>query len=176
VRVARPRRRVIATVLALAVLLAVPALASTTGSANVIDALGRQLLAVEKKTTVPVLLPSTLPFAGKVPKLYPAGTGSKNAWSLDLSGAPNCGRANACFLASFEGKRGGSLPGKPNLRLAGGRPAFYKGITCGGSCGPATLWFVYRGVLYTWQHKDPPANTKAVLARLAVQAIVAGPR
>jgi hypothetical protein len=49
-------------------------------------------------------------------------------------------------------------------------------VTCGASCSPATLWFTYRGVLYMWQHKDPPRNAKAVLARLAAQAISAGPR
>lgn len=170
------RRCALVLAAALAALLAVPALASSTGTANVIDALGRQIPAVEKKTTVPVLLPSKLPFAAKVPKLYPSGSGTRNAYTLELAGAPNCGSANACFLASFEGKRGGTLPGKSNLRLAGGQPAFYKGITCGGSCSPVTIWFLYRGVLYTFQHKDPPGNTKAVMARLAAQAITAGPR
>jgi hypothetical protein len=156
--------------------LAVPALSSSTGSANVIDPFGKQIPAVDRKTTVPVLLPSSLPFAGKVPKLYPSGIGTRNAWTLVLAGAPNCGGANACFLASFDGRRGGKLPGRSNLRLAGGPPAFYKPVTCGASCSPATLWFTYRGVLYTWQHKDPPRNAKAVLARLAAQAISAGPR
>ena len=170
------KRCALVLVAALAALLAVPALASSTDSANVIDALGKQIPTVDRQTTVPVLLPSKLPFAGKVPKLYPSGFGTRNAFALALSGAPHCGGANACFLASFEGKRGGKLPGKSNLRLAGGQAAFYKGITCGASCRPATLWFLYRGVLYTWQHKDPPKNTKAVLARLAAQAIAAGPR
>jgi hypothetical protein len=160
----------------LTALSAASAFASATGNANVIDAFGRQIPAVDKKTTVPVLLPSLLPFAAKVPKLYPSSSATKNAYSLVFSGAPNCGGANACFLASFEGKRGGKLPGKSNLKLPGGQPAFYKGITCGASCSPATLWFLYRGVLYTWQHKDPPKNTKAVLAKLAAQAIAAGPR
>lgn len=171
------RRCALTLVLALAAILAVPALASTTGgSANVIDALGRQIPTVEKKTTVPLILPSKLPFADKVPKLYPSGSGTRNAYTLELAGAANCGGANACFLASFEGKRGGKLPGKSNLRLAGGQPAFYKGITCGASCSPATIWFLYRGVLYTFQHKDPPKKTKAVLAAAAAQAISAGPR
>jgi hypothetical protein len=163
-------------VAALAALLAVPAFASSTDSANVIDAFGKQIPAVDRNTTVPVLLPSKLPFAGKVPKLYPSGSGTWNAFTLELAGARDCGSANACFLASFEGRRGGRLPGKSNFRLAGGQAAFYKGITCGASCSPATLWFLYRGVLYTWQHKDPPKNTEAVLARLAEQAIAAGPR
>jgi hypothetical protein len=161
----------------LGAVLAAPAFAATAGgSANVIDAFGRQIAIVDKKTTVPVLLPSKLPFAAKVPKLYPTGSATKNSYSLVFSGSTNCGGANACFLASFEGKRGGKLPGKANLKLAGGQPAFYKGITCGASCSPATLWFVNKGVLYTWQHKDPPKNTKTVLAKLAAQAIAAGPR
>ena len=159
-----------------AALLAVPALASTTQNADVLKALAKQLPSVKKKTTVAVILPASLPFAAKVPKLYATGAGSRNAWSFELDGAPFCGSANACSLASFEAKRGGKLPGKSNLKLAGGQPAFYKGITCGASCSPATLWFVYRGVLYAWQHKDPPADTRAVLARLAAQAIAAGPR
>lgn len=170
------RRRLLFLTAVLTTLLAVPALASTAGNANVIDAFGKQIPAVDRKTTVPVLLPSTLPFAAKVPKLYPSGTATKNHWVLVLEGAPGCRGANACFLASFEGTRGGKLPGKSNLKLKGGQPAFYKGITCGASCSPASLWFVDKGVLYSWQHKDPPKNTKAVLARLAAQAIAAGPR
>ena len=70
----------------------------------------------------------------------------------------------------------GRLPGRSNLKLAGGQAAYYKGITCGASCSPATLWFLNKGVLYTWQHKDPPTNAKSVLAGLAAQAIAAGPR
>lgn len=170
------RRQTLILSVALAAVLAVPALASTTGSADVLKAFAKQLPAVRKKTTVPILLPAKLPFAGKVPKLYATGAGSKNAWALVLTGAPNCGGANACFLASFDGRRGGKLPGKSNLRLAGGQLAYFKDVTCGASCSPATLWFLDKGVLYTWQHKDAPKNTKSVLARLAVQAINAGPR
>ncbi len=170
------KRQTIALILALAGLLAVPALASTTQNADLLKAFAKQLPAVKHQTTVAVLLPASLPFAAKVPKLYATGSGNNNGWTLALAGARNCRGANACFLASFDAKRGGKLPGKSNLKLAGGQAARYKGITCGASCSPATLWFVYHGVLYTWQHKDPPANTKAVLARLAAQAIAAGPR
>ena len=160
----------------LAAVPAVPALGATSGSADLLKVFAKQLPAVKKKTVVPILLPAALQFAAKVPKLYATGAGSKNAWALVLSGAPNCGGADACFLASFEGRRGGKLPGKSNLKLAGGQLAYFKDITCGASCSPATLWFVDKGVLYTWQHKDAPRNTKSVLARLAAQAIKAGPR
>ena len=135
-----------------------------------------QLPKVKRLTTVPVLLPATLPVAGAAPRAYATGFADRNSWALDLSGAPNCGSANACFLASFEGRRGGKLPGKPNLRLAGGDPALYNPISCGGSCSPASLWFTHRGILYSWQVKDPPGNTKALLARLANEAIADGPR
>jgi hypothetical protein len=155
----------------------VPALGSPTGSADLLSAFGKQLPAVARKTTVAVLLPARLPFAGKVPaKLYAAGSGSRNAWTLELDGAPDCRSADACFLASFQAKRCAHLPGRANLRLPGGQAAYYKGITCGASCSPATLWFEYRGALYAWQHKDPPRNARSVLARLAAQAIAAGPR
>ena len=67
-------------------------------------------------------------------------------------------------------------PGKPNLRLKSGDHALYHPISCGASCAPASLWFVHRGVLYSWQLKEPPHHAKAVLAQLADEAIAAGPR
>jgi len=162
---------------AIALVVALPAFGATSSnSVNVLTVFKREIAAIKAHSKVPVILPATLPFAGKVPKVYTAGGGTTKAWSLELDGAPRCGGADACFLASFEALRGGKLPGRPNLRLAGGQPAFYKGITCGASCSPASLWFVYKGVLYSWQHKDAPRNTKSVLARLAAQAIAAGPR
>ena len=169
-------RGVIVVALAAAVL-AVPALGSSTGSADVLKVFAKQLPTVKRKTSVAVLLPATLPFGGEVPaRLFATGSAGRTSWTLELDGAPNCGSADACFLASFQARRGGHLPSNRNLTLRGGQPAFYKGITCGASCSPATLWFTYRGVLYAWQHKDPPRNAKAVLARLAAQAISAGPR
>jgi hypothetical protein len=154
-----------------------PAVAATSSnSVDVLKVFKTQIAAIKKHSKVPVILPASLPFAGKVPKLYATGGGTTKAWSLELDGAPHCGGADACFLASFQAVRGGKLPGKSNLKLAGGQLAFYKGITCGASCSPASLWFVSRGVLFSWQHKDAPKNTRSVLARLAAQAIAAGPR
>ena len=160
-----------------ALVAAVPAYAaSSANSVNVLKVFRAQIASIKKHSKVPVILPATLPFAGKVPKVYAAGGGTAGAWSLELDGAPRCGGADACFLASFEAVRGGKLPGKSNLKLAGGQPAFYKGVTCGVSCSPASLWFLHRGVLFSWQHKDAPKHTRSVLARLAEQAIAAGVR
>jgi|SRR5581483_565133 len=160
-----------------AALVAVPAYAaSTANSVNVPKAYAKQIATIKRTSKVPVILPTTLPFGGKVPKIYAVGGGTRNAWTLVLTGAPNCGGADACFLASFSAVKGGKLPGKGNVKVAGAQSAFFKDVTCGASCSPASIWFVYHGVLYNYEHKDAPKNTKTVMTRLAAQAIAAGPR
>jgi hypothetical protein len=170
------RKGVIAFVLA--GVLAAPVLAApATKNVNLLKLVRAQLAFVKGKTNVPVLLPATLPLAGKASgTLYVTSFTGPKHWGIQIAGAPNCGGANACFVASFEGQRSGKLPGSANVRVSGSR-GFYKGITCGGSCSPASLWFVRGGVLYTWQMKDPPPRgTKALILRLANQAIAAGGR
>ena len=76
----------------------------------------------------------------------------------------------------FRAERGGKLPGRANARLASGDPAFFHPVTCGGSCAPNSFWFTHKGYLYSWQAKDLRAPEKAVLTRMANQAIAAGPR
>jgi hypothetical protein len=170
-------RRALPATLALAAVLAVSAVAASAGTVDMLQTFRTQIAAINAKTSVPVLLPGTLPFAGKVPKLYATGGANARGWDLELAGAPNCGGATACFFASFEGKKGGKLPRKSNLRLSGGDPAVFQASSCGASCSPATLWFTHGGVLYTWSDKVLAAqNAKTVLAQLASLAIAAGPR
>jgi hypothetical protein len=161
-------------------LLASLAVAAAAGAtATTIDVLhdGRtQRARVKRETRVAVLLPAELPVAGRVKKLYVSGSGVRNSWTLEFAAAPRCGGADACLVASFEGHRGGRLPGRPNVRLAGGAPGLYRPVTCGASCAPATLWFLHGGTLYTWQVKDPPTRARPILARLAGMALAAGPR
>jgi len=147
-------------------------------SIDLLKAFRVQLPKIHRTTTVPVLLPRVLPLAGPERfRVYPTGGATRTGWDLELSAAPNCGFATACFVASFEGKRGGRLPLRSNLRLANGDPAVFHDISCGASCAPASLWFVHKGVLYTWQFKDPPPHgTRLIMARLAAEAIAAGPR
>jgi hypothetical protein len=133
-----------------------------------------QLAAVKRQTGVAVLLPARLRLAGPVRKLYATGSGNRKGWILGFDAAPGCRGADACFVASFEGRRGGRLPGRPNLRLPGGAPGIYRPVRCGGSCAPATLWFAYGGTLYTWQVKEPPP--RSALVRAAGSALAAGPR
>jgi hypothetical protein len=130
---------------------------------------------VEAATTAPVLLPRMLPLGGRY-KLYASGSATRSSYVLSLAGAPDCRGANACFVATFEGRRGGKLPGRPNVRLASGDPAIFRLFSCGGSCSPSSFWFTHRGVLSMWQVKDLPKGERTILIRMANQAIAAGPR
>jgi hypothetical protein len=144
---------------------------------DLLKAFRPQLPKIHRATSVPVLLPAKLPLAGQATfKVYATGEGSRNGWDLELAAVPRCGAADACFVASFDAKRGGKLPRRSNLTLSTGDRAAFHGVSCGGSCAPASLWFVHRGALYTWQVKEPPRHARAVLARLAEQAIEAGAR
>jgi hypothetical protein len=170
-------RRTLVVAFALAAVLSVSALAASATNVDLLKTFRTQIAAINAKTSVPVLLPGSLPFAGKVPKLYATGGATASGWDLELAGAPNCGGATACFFASFEAKKGGKLPRKANLQLVGGDPGVFQASSCGASCSPATLWFTHGGVLYTWSDKVLAAqNAKFVLASLASQAIAAGPR
>jgi hypothetical protein len=142
---------------------------------DLIRTFGPRLAKVEAATTVPILLPRMLPLGGRY-KLYAGSSGTRGAYVLSLEGAPRCRGANACFVATFAGQRGGKLPGRPNVRLASGDPAVFRLFSCGGSCSPSSFWFTHNGVLYSWQVKDLPKGERAVFVRMANQAIAAGPR
>jgi hypothetical protein len=170
------RRLLAAAVLACLIVPAgIPAAGATNASVDPARVFAKQIAALNRKTTVPILLPRSLP-GDATRRLYPSAWTVPRGWVLSLAGAPRCGGANACFLASFAGRRGGVLPRPANVRLPNGDRAYYKPITCGASCSPASLWFVHRGVLHAWQLKDPPPGGRAAVVRLAASAIAAGPR
>jgi len=99
---------------ALALALCATALGGSTRNVDLLRTLAPQLSKVRSTTKVPVLLPPSLPLLGNY-KVYATGYGTKNMFDLELAGAPNCG-ANACFVAMFQGQRGGKLPGRPSSR------------------------------------------------------------
>ena len=161
-------------------LLAAAMLALGAGSFTSIDLLKTfktQLPKIHRATDVPVLLPARLPLAGKERfRVYATGGATRKAWDLELAAAPRCGGANACFVASFEGRRGGKLPARSNLKLTTGEHAYFEPMSCGASCAPASLWFVHRRVLYSWQLKSVRKPVRSTIARLAAEAIRAGAR
>lgn len=174
----------VATVVALSLTLAVgfsPGEASAgsgraTSTIELRKLFPREIRRIALRTTVSVLLPPKLPWAGVVPRLYLTGRSSKDRWSITVAAAPGCGTATACFVASFEGRRGAPLPKAANVRLPGGQPAAYTAIRCGASCSPASLGFLRRGTLVTWKLKEPPKGGARALARLVPAAIVMGSR
>ena len=167
------RRLLPALVVALA-MLAVPAVAQETVTVKPPEVFAAKIDRINARAKGPVLLPSRMTV--EATRLYTSGGTNRGGWDLELAAAPDCGGANACFVASFEGRRGARLPGRANLRLAGGDPAIYHAFSCGASCSPTSFWFTHGGVLYSWQVKDLPKAPKAILARLAAEAIEAGPR
>jgi hypothetical protein len=160
-------------------------LAATTSLAVVSSAVARtvdvpDLLGSEipdaAAINVPVLLPARANLdidAGT--KVYPGGTSRKGAYALTLSGAEDCGGANACFLAAFSAKRGAKLGYKSaDVRLALGMKGHYRGLSCGASCSPPSIAWVQKGVRYEITAKAL-GGRKAFVA-MANSAIRAGNR
>jgi hypothetical protein len=168
----------LALVVVAAALTAVPALAAGPPyNVDLLKVFGPKLRAVKAKTTVPILLPAKLPLLDPLKPPYPSAHGKPNAYEFEIDAAKGCNGANACFVATFSGTRGGKLPFKANARLATGDPAAFHGFSCGGSCSPDSFWYTHKGVLYEFQVKDFPQKApKAAFVRMANEAIAAGPR
>jgi hypothetical protein len=154
-------------------LLCAPARAAGVHAVDVPQQLAEVLASVKKHTTVGVLLPQRLTV--DVARLYASGGGTRNGWSMSLSGAPGCGSATACFIADFTARRGGELPTGSHVRLRGGVVGVFHAISCGGSCAPASISWRRKGVLYEIQDK-PLGNERTTMVALANQALAAGPR
>jgi hypothetical protein len=170
----RPVRAVLAA-LAAALVAAPPALAAPV---DVPGVLGSTLDRVDGRTPLAILLPDTLDvdFAGTV---YGSGTGGKRSWSFALAGAPHCGGATACFLASFTARRGATPDFRRRVRLRGGIPGWYKPLSCGASCSPPVIQFRRRHVLYEIAANVPdldPVMARARMIAAANAALRAGPR
>ena len=136
--------------------LAVPALAVASGP-NILALLARPI-ASAKKHAVHVLLPSMIDTHG-VAHLYGSGGASAKGYDIQLAYARNCFDASACFLAEFWGNPG-KIFLKTRVALAHGITGAYAGISCGASCGPASIQWKESGVLYTIQWR---AGTKATM-------------
>jgi hypothetical protein len=171
------RSRVVLPLLALVALLALAAVAYAK-TYDVPASLGGALKTTRAKTSLAILLPSrlALDYDGRV---YASGGGGRKSYDLSLTGAPNCGGANACFLVTFSAERGGRPAFRRTVGLRGGRTGYFKALSCGGSCSPPEIQWRSRGNLYTIQAKIPDSSDAAAQQRLvaaANSAIGAGPR
>ncbi len=161
---------------ALLALAAAPAASADTYTLN--SVLGAELARVAKKTDVPVRLPASMNLDTDA-TLYAFATATRRSYSFSLGGSPDCGGANACFIASFSAERGGTPAFKRTVRLTRGITGYYKPLSCGGSCSPPLLEWKQGGVLYGIQAKVGVAGARpqrAEMVRAANSAIRARPR
>ena len=151
------------------------ALAAATHTVDLPTLFANELPAVKTRTAVPVLLPQRFP--SDFDKLYASGTGHRRSWSLGLAAAPHCGGATACFVADFEGRRGGRPFGRSRVALAHGRTGWFTPLSCGGSCAPPRIEWRERAVTFSIQANVGTGHTeRRLLIRMANSAIRHGPR
>jgi hypothetical protein len=167
------RRAVLTALVALAVT-AAPAAALAV---DVNATLGKAGARVVERSSVPVLLPDLLDLDHDQ-RVYGTGGVTDTGYALALTASRRCA-ANACYLASFDAERGGTPAFRRRVKLRGGVPGWFKPVTCGASCSPATIQFRTYGVLYSISASLPDPTSAAQLRRLrtaANEALKAGPR
>jgi hypothetical protein len=168
-------RRPLSLALLLAALLAVPAAAQTITRIDVPATFERQIDRITARSSVPILLPSRLP--SEQAELFASGGRSSGGYDLELASAPDCGGANACFVAMFTAQRDGEALGRTRVRLSNGRRGWFTPTGCGASCSPPQIQWRERGYVYTIQARVGTAGTeKREITRLANSAIINGPR
>lgn len=174
----------LALVAALAVTAAVAPLAASAASRTSVrrvalaSGLRRQIAAIERHTTVPVLLPEQVlidvPRGHGVEQKWSA---NRRGWQISLGIGPRCGGANACFVGQFVATRGGRLTFRTRVRLHGGVTGRFKPSTCGASCSPPEIQWKVRDVLYDVQFRAAGSGSdRQKLVALADSALAAGPR
>ena len=157
----------------LAPLLAVLALAGPPADLDALFA--GTLPAVKAKTSIPILLPESMPSDSDA--LYPSGAGSRRSYSIGLAATPDCGGATACFVADFSARKGGTPFGRGKVTLTGGRHGRFQPLSCGASCSPPSISWKQGGVTYSIQANVGTKTTeRRALVKMANQAIEHGPR
>ena len=168
-------RLLILALTALGVLAAPAVAAAPTQDVDVPAALADQIAVAKARSDVPVRLPAKMTVERG--DLFGSGTAHKRSWAMGLDAAPDCGGANACFVASFTAKRGGTPFGQTRVRLRGGRTGHFTPLSCGASCSPPQIQWKMGSTLYTIQARVGTQSTeRRMLVRMANSAILHGPR
>jgi len=138
---------------------------------------------IKAKSRVAVLLPTELPRPFEDAKHAVVQKVAANAYAISLY--YELGMGDAGFAAFFAAEASPNydprgLPGLHVVKLARGIRGFFSPVSCGGSCGPANLWWGQAGTLYQIQLKLPSTlgendQEKTIIA-VADSAILAGPR
>jgi len=147
---------------------------------------------IKHQTRVPIILPSVLPPTVQQQRIYVSGTATVDGYQITLTSSPQCG-ANSCFIGSFEAERGGEMTRADEsvhaaqdhdkfIRVVNGIEAYYKPLTCGGSCSPPIIEWMSDGVLYRVQFdvqgrsKFMANDIEKYMVAMANSAIKAGAR
>jgi hypothetical protein len=135
----------------------------------------RQIRAIHRASHAPaVLLPRSMPLDTK--RMFAAGGPVKAGYDLEIGAVRHCGGANACFVAGFTAVRGAKTFGQ-RVTVKGAARAGFLPLSCGASCSPPQIDFIWHGVLYTIQaNLKTTQSDRAALVAAAESAISAGPR
>ncbi len=132
---------------------------------------------LEKKTRVPLSLPTYLATENETNKLYAIVEAATPArYELQLAFDPECNGGNACRYGFVAGQAIGSnarrLKGKP-VKLAKGLTGYFVDAKCGANCTDSILSWNQNGYRYTVGIK---AGNIATLRKVANSAIENGHR
>ena len=170
------RRRLTVTAAALlgAAVLALP-VASAATQPSLPSLFARQIAAVHRAShPTPVLLPRSMPF--DAPRLFATGGAQRSGYDLEIGAVKHCGGATACFVAAFTATKGGKVFGR-RVTVPGATRAGFVPLSCGASCSPPQIDFLWHGVRYTIQaNLKTRQSGRAALIAAAQSAISAGPR
>ena len=163
-------RRFLLVFVAAFALLAVPSVAAAP-SVNVPAKFSSVLGKVRARSGLTVRLPSRLDAGVKPSRVRGAVESVRHGrYHLSLGVGRGCHESTACYVASFFG--GGKVAAGKRVSLARGLHGRYSPMSCGASCGPASVSWRQSGVAYTIQFK----GKKSQLVALANSAIRGGAR
>jgi hypothetical protein len=173
------RHRLIAAAAGLLVAGALPvSVAAAATQPSLPSLFARQIAAINRAPHAPpVLLPRSMPLDTK--RMFVTGGvggGRVSGYDLEVGAVAHCGGANACFVAGFTAATGGKVFGT-HVTVKGASRAGFLPLSCGASCSPPQIDFLWHGVLYTIQANLKTKQTdRATLIAAAQSAISAGPR
>ncbi len=138
---------------------------------------------IKAKSRVPVLLPTKFSNPIRGAKYAVVESASDNGYAISLY--YELGIGDAGFAASFEANAHPNYGPKDignvrEVKLSRSLVGYFRPVSCGGSCAPASIWWKEGQVLYQIQLKLSPdlrqdEQQKAITAA-ANSAILAGPR
>jgi hypothetical protein len=149
----------------------------------VLTTLAPVLAEVKAKTRIAVLLPSELPQPLAKARYAIVETASEEKYSISVY--YELGAGDSGFAASFTGIAHPNYGPKDianvsKVKLSRGLIGYFRPVSCGGSCAPASLWWEDDQIVYQIQLKFlstlPENAQQRAITTTANSAITGGPR